>query len=100
MFIKFKWGSTFQLIGSDAYDATVGAGPVWISYSEWALANLTLPIVRTADTLTVIVESPIKTKAVEELRARTHLDIQLALASPSNSRTIGASPARSQMSLL
>jgi hypothetical protein len=39
MFIQFKWGSTWQLIGSDAYDATVGAGPVWISYSEWALAN-------------------------------------------------------------
>lgn len=39
MFIKFKWGSTFQLIGSDNYNATVGAGPVWISYSEWALAN-------------------------------------------------------------
>jgi hypothetical protein len=39
MFIEFQWGSTFQLIGSDAYDATVGAGPVWISYSEWALAN-------------------------------------------------------------
>jgi hypothetical protein len=39
MFIGFKWGSSFQLIGSDAYDATVGAGPVWISYSEYALAN-------------------------------------------------------------
>lgn len=39
MFLKFKWGSTFQLIGSDNYNATVGAGPVWISYSEWALAN-------------------------------------------------------------
>lgn len=39
MFVKFKWGSTFQLIGSDAYNKTVGAGPVWVSYSEWALAN-------------------------------------------------------------
>jgi phage terminase large subunit len=39
MFIQFKWGSTWQLIGSDAYDATVGAGPVGITYSEWALAN-------------------------------------------------------------
>jgi phage terminase large subunit len=39
MFIQFKWGSTWQLIGSDAYDATVGAGPVGIAYSEWALAN-------------------------------------------------------------
>jgi type IV pilus assembly protein PilB len=55
---------------------------------EWALANLTLPIMRTADTLTVVVESPIKTKAVEELRARTHLDVQLALASPSKIREL------------
>jgi type IV pilus assembly protein PilB len=55
---------------------------------EWALANLTLPIMRTADSLTVVVESPLKTKAVDELRARTHLDIQLALASPSKIREL------------
>ena len=41
MFIRFKSGSTFQLIGSDRYDTTVGAGPVGIGYSEWALANPT-----------------------------------------------------------
>jgi type IV pilus assembly protein PilB len=56
--------------------------------AEWALANLTLPILRTADSLTVVVESPIKTKAVDELRARTHLDVQLALASPSKIREL------------
>lgn len=39
MFIRFKCGSTWQLIGSDRYDATVGAGPVFIGYSEWALGN-------------------------------------------------------------
>jgi phage terminase large subunit len=39
MFIRFKCGSTWQLIGSDRYDSTVGAGPVFIGYSEWALAN-------------------------------------------------------------
>lgn len=39
MFIRFKCGSTWQLIGSDRYDATVGSGPVGITYSEWALAN-------------------------------------------------------------
>lgn len=39
MFIRFKNGSTWQLIGSDRYDATVGSGPVGIGYSEWALAN-------------------------------------------------------------
>jgi hypothetical protein len=39
MFIRFKNGSTWQLIGSDRYDATTGAGVAGITYSEWALAN-------------------------------------------------------------
>jgi hypothetical protein len=39
MFIELKNGSTWQCIGSDRYNATVGAGPVFIAYSEWALAN-------------------------------------------------------------
>ena len=39
MFIRFLNGSTWQIIGSDRYDATVGAGPVGIVYSEWALSN-------------------------------------------------------------
>lgn len=39
MFIELNNGSTWQLIGSDRYDATVGAGPVFIAYSEYALGN-------------------------------------------------------------
>jgi hypothetical protein len=39
MFIELTSGSTFQLLGSDRYDATVGSGPVGIAYSEWALSN-------------------------------------------------------------
>lgn len=39
MFIRLKCGSTWQLIGSDRYNATVGAGVAGIVYSEWALAN-------------------------------------------------------------
>lgn len=39
MFIRFHNGSTWQLIGSDRYDSTLGAGPAGIVYSEWALAN-------------------------------------------------------------
>lgn len=39
MFIETIWGSTWQLLGSDRYDATVGSGPVGIAYSEWALCN-------------------------------------------------------------
>lgn len=39
MFIRFVNGSTWQVIGSDRYNATVGAGVAGIVYSEWALAN-------------------------------------------------------------
>jgi len=39
MFIETTWGATWQLIGSDRFDATVGSGPVGVAYSEWALCN-------------------------------------------------------------
>lgn len=39
MRIKFKNGSTFQLIGSDSFDAVVGSTPAGIVFSEYALAN-------------------------------------------------------------
>ena len=39
MFIRFCNGSTWSVIGSDRYNATVGAGVAGITYSEWALAN-------------------------------------------------------------
>ena len=45
MFIEFKKEycggktSTWQMIGSDRYDSTVGSGPKGITYSEWALSN-------------------------------------------------------------
>jgi hypothetical protein len=39
MFIRMKNGSTWQVIGSDRYDATVGASVVGITYSEFALSN-------------------------------------------------------------
>lgn len=39
MFIRLKCGSTWQIVGSDRYNAAVGAGPAGIVMSEWALAN-------------------------------------------------------------
>ena len=39
MFLRFKNGSTWQCIGSDTYNTTVGASVAGIVYSEWALAN-------------------------------------------------------------
>lgn len=39
MFIRFKIGSTWQVIGSDNYDSLVGTPPVGVIGSEWALST-------------------------------------------------------------
>lgn len=39
MFIRFKNGSTWQLVGSDTYDALVGSPPIGVTASEWALSD-------------------------------------------------------------
>jgi len=39
MMIRMVNGSTWQIVGSDRYDSTVGAGPAGIVYSEFALQN-------------------------------------------------------------
>ena len=39
MLIKFKSGSTWQLGGSDRYDALVGSNPRGVVFSEYAIAN-------------------------------------------------------------
>lgn len=39
MMISFKNGSTWQLVGSDNYNSLVGAPPIGLVFSEWALAN-------------------------------------------------------------
>jgi len=39
MFIRFKCGSSWQVIGSDNFNSLVGSPPAGIVYSEWPLAN-------------------------------------------------------------
>jgi phage terminase large subunit len=39
MLIRFKTGSSWQVIGSDNYDALVGTPPIGVVFSEWALSN-------------------------------------------------------------
>lgn len=39
MFIRFKVGSTWQVVGSDNYNSLVGSPPVGVVLSEWALAK-------------------------------------------------------------
>jgi len=39
MFIRFRNGSTWQVVGSDNYDSLVGSAPRGVVFSEWALAD-------------------------------------------------------------
>ena len=39
MLIKFKVGSTWQVVGSDNFNSLVGSPPAGVTASEWALAN-------------------------------------------------------------
>ena len=39
MFIRLKNGATWQVVGSDRYDAAVGSSPAGITFSEWALSD-------------------------------------------------------------
>ena len=39
MFIRFKNGSTWQVVGSDNFDSLVGSPPIGVVFSEWALAD-------------------------------------------------------------
>lgn len=39
MFIKFKNGSTWQVLGSDNFEGSIGSPPAGIVYSEWAQAK-------------------------------------------------------------
>ncbi len=39
MMIEFKSGATWQVVGSDNFDTSVGAAPAGLVFSEWALAD-------------------------------------------------------------
>lgn len=39
MFIRFKSGSTWQVVGSDNYNSLLGSPPYGVVFSEWALAD-------------------------------------------------------------
>jgi len=39
MFIRFRSGSTWQLVGSDNYNSLVGSPPIGVVFSEYALAD-------------------------------------------------------------
>lgn len=44
MLIKFKVGSTYQVVGSDNFNSLIGSPPIGIAYSEWAVSKPQAPI--------------------------------------------------------
>jgi hypothetical protein len=55
---------------------------------DWALAHLAVPIVRAGRTLTVVVADPLRSEIMDELRAKTGFDVELALASAQRIREL------------
>lgn len=63
MFIEFKNGSTWQVVGSDNYNSLVGSPPIGIVFSEWALANSSAwgylsPILEENEGWTIFITTP------------------------------------------
>lgn len=54
----------------------------------WALAHLAVPILRSGDAIIVVVADPLDGGALDELRARTGLEVEMALASASRIREL------------
>ncbi|MEO5511909.1 MAG: hypothetical protein ABIV28_07260, partial [Longimicrobiales bacterium] len=55
---------------------------------DWALTHLAVPIIRAGRSLTVVVADPLDSDTLEDLHARTGLDIEMALASASRIREL------------
>lgn len=86
--IEFGLASQFDLPylfpESDAVDLEAAS----LVSPEWALTHLTLPILKTADTLRVVVDSPLKQEPIEVLRRRTDLKVEIGLAAPATIREL------------
>lgn len=86
--LEFGLASQFDLPylfpEADAVDLEAAA----VVSPEWALENLTLPILRTEETLRVVIDSPLKDEPLRELRSRTDLEVELGLASPATIREL------------
>lgn len=80
MMIRFKTGSTWQVIGSDNYDALVGTPPIGVVFSEWALSDpqawsLIRPILAENGGWAIFITTP---------RGRNHAHRMFEMASASN----------------
>jgi len=87
---EIEWSLASQLdvpyVVPDA--ESVDTDTVRLVTPEWALANLTVPIMLADGVLTVVVDQPERRAAAEELGKRTDSEVSLALASPANIRRL------------
>ncbi|HEX2167263.1 MAG TPA: hypothetical protein VHG09_08480 [Longimicrobiales bacterium] len=56
--------------------------------ADWALAHMAVPIVRAGRLVTVVVAEPLTSEVTEELRKRTGLQVEMALASATRIREL------------
>jgi len=56
--------------------------------ADWALAHLAVPIVRAGKELTVVVADPLSPEVMDDLRARTGCEVDMALASAARIREL------------
>lgn len=85
MFIRFKNGSTWQVVGSDRYNSLVGAGVGGVVFSEWALCNPSAwgyirPMVEENDGSALFITTP---------RGRNHAKTMLDMAKKNSHRWFG-----------
>jgi type IV pilus assembly protein PilB len=56
--------------------------------ADWALAHMAVPIVKSGGSLTFVVADPLHRETIQELRARTGCEIEMALASATRIREL------------
>jgi hypothetical protein len=86
--LDFGLASQFDLPYAFPEADSVDPEAVALVSPEWALRHLALPILKTETALKVILDSPMNTAAVDDLHARTNLEIEVALASASTIREL------------
>lgn len=87
---EIEWALASQLdlpfIFPDAESADIEA--TRLVPPEWALAHLAVPILHAGHAITVVVADPLDLDTLKALRARTGLEVEMALATPARIRDL------------
>lgn len=86
--LEFGLASQFDLPYLFPEAEAVDLEAVALVSPEWAMEHLTLPILKTDETLRVVIDSPLKDEPLRELALRTDLEVEVGLASPATIREL------------